>query len=151
MYNSTRMAVFSRILKNLGATITGRAVTIVQQVIVPPVFISRYSLAQFGEWGVLSGAVAAIGLLDFGVQTYMNQDLAVRYGRGDTSSYHVHQSTALRLLLGVILTATILSLVLFALPLESMLKLHLTRHAAHLTPYLLPPHFLLNILIRYLP
>jgi len=105
------MAVFSRILKNLGATITGRAVTIVQQVIVAPVFVSRYSLAQFGEWGVLSGAVAAIGLLDFGVQTYMNQDLAVRYGRGDTSSYHVHQSTALRILLGVILTASILSLV----------------------------------------
>src|SRR3982074_231293 len=98
------MAVFSRILKNLGAMITGRAVTIVQQVIVAPVFISRYSLAQFGEWGVLSGAGAAIGLLDFGVQTYMNQDLAVRHGRGDTS-YHVHQSTDLRLLLGIILTA----------------------------------------------
>ena len=62
------MAVFSRILKNLGAMITGRAVTIVQQVIVAPVFISRYSLAQFGEWGVLSGAIAAVGLLDFGVQ-----------------------------------------------------------------------------------
>lgn len=143
------MAVFSRILKNLAAMITGRAVTIVQQVIVTPVFISRYSLAQFGEWGVLSGAVAAIGLLDFGVQTYMTQDLAVRYGRGDTSSYHVHQSTALRLLLGVILTASILSLVLFALPLESMLKLDLTRHAAQLTAYLLAVQILLNILIGY--
>jgi O-antigen/teichoic acid export membrane protein len=143
------MAVFSRILKNLGAMITGRAVTIIQQVIVAPVFVSRYSLAQFGEWGVLSGAVAAVGLLDFGVQTYMNQDLAVRYGREGTSNYHVHQSTALRLLLGLIFTGTILSLVVFALPLESMLKLDLTRHAAQLTAYLLAVQILLNILSGY--
>ena len=60
------MAVFSRILKNLGAMITGRAVTIVQQVIVAPVFISRYSLAQFGEWvTVIQGVVFVACVLAF--------------------------------------------------------------------------------------
>ena len=97
------MAIFNRILKNLGAMFTGRLLTVVQQVIIPPIFIHRYSTAQFGEWGVLSGAVAALAMLNFGVQTYMNQDLAVRYAKGDLTDYHIRQSTALRLLLGVVL------------------------------------------------
>ena len=44
------MAVFTRILKNLGAMVTGRAVTIIQQLVITPVFIGRYSTALFGEW-----------------------------------------------------------------------------------------------------
>src|SRR5882757_2052367 len=104
------MAGFTRILKNLGAMFTGRLLTVVQQVIMPPVFIARYSTASFGEWGVLSGAVAALGMLNFGVQTYMNQDLAVRFNRGDMDDYHIRQSTALRLLLGIIFVALLLCL-----------------------------------------
>ncbi|HMF54400.1 MAG TPA: hypothetical protein VK593_08630, partial [Edaphobacter sp.] len=104
------MAVFQRILKNLGAMFTGRLLTIIQQIIIPPIFIHRYSTASFGEWGVLSGAVAALGMLNFGVQTYMNQDLAVRYNRGDIDGHQRRQSTALRLLSGIILAAAILAL-----------------------------------------
>src|SRR5579864_1916619 len=110
------MAGFNRILKNFGAMFTGRLLSVIQQVIVPPIFAARYSLGHFGEWGVLSGAVAAIGMLNFGVQTYMNQDLAIRYNRGDITDYKVRQSTALRLLLGAILTAAALGLVIFLLP-----------------------------------
>ena len=143
------MGVFTRILKNLGAMFTGRLLTIVQQVIMPPVFIYRYSLAQFGEWGVLSGAIAALAVLNFGVQTYMNQDLAVRYGRGEIEGYKVRQSTALRLLIGVILVAGTLALILFALPLDRWLKLDIGRRTAQLTAYLLAWQVLLNILNSY--
>ncbi len=144
------MAVFTRILKNLGAMFTGRLLTIVQQVIIPPIFIHRYSTAQFGEWGVLSGAVAALAILNFGVQTYMNQDLAVRYAKGELEGYHVRQSTALRLLLGVVLIAAVLSLILFAVPLDTILKLDIGRRAAQLTAYLLAIQVLLSFLNGYL-
>ena len=144
------MAIFTRILKNLGAMFTGRLLTIVQQVIIPPIFIHRYSTAQFGEWGVLSGAVAALSILNFGVQTYMNQDLAVRYAKGELEGYHIRQSTALRLLLGVVLVAAVLSLVLFAIPLDTMLKLDISRRAAQLTAYLLALQVLLSFLNSYL-
>ena len=144
------MAGFTRILKNLGAMFTGRLLLIIQQVIMPPIFIARYSTAGFGEWGVLSGAVAALGMLNFGVQTYMNQDLAVRYSRGDTEGYHVRQSTAMRLLLGILLGAMTFGLVIFFIPLDTMLRLHLSRHATQLTAYLLGCQVLLNIIFGYL-
>ena len=143
------MAGFQRILKNLGAMFTGRLLTIIQQVIIPPIFIHRYSTAQFGEWGVLYGAVAALGMLNFGVQTYMNQDLAVRYNRGEAGGYQVRQSTALRLLGGIILCAITLSLLVFLLPLDTMLKLDIGRRAAQLTAFLLACQVLLNILYGY--
>lgn len=144
------MAIFTRILKNLGAMFTGRLLTIVQQVIIPPIFILRYSKAQFGEWSVLSGAVAALAMLNFGVQTYMNQDLAVRYAKGDLKDYHVRQSTALRLLLGVVLVAATLSLVAFVIPLDRLLRLDIGRRTAQLTAYFLAVQVLLNFLNGYL-
>ncbi len=144
------MAIFTRILKNLGAMFTGRLLTIVQQVIIPPIFIHRYSTAQFGEWGVLSGAVAALAVLNFGVQTYMNQDLAVRYAKGELEGYHVRQSTALRLLIGVVLVVGTLALVVFVIPLDTMLKLDIGRRTAQLTAYLLAIQVLLNFLNGYL-
>ncbi len=143
------MAIFIRILKNLGAMFTGRLLTIVQQVIIPPIFIHRYSTAQFGEWGVLSGAVAALAMLNFGVQTYMNQDLAVRYAKGELANYHIRQSTALRLLLSVVLVVGVLSLVVFIIPLDTLLHLDIGRHTAQLTAYFLAIQVLLNFLNGY--
>ena len=99
---------------------------------------------------MLSGAVGALGMLNFGVQTYMNQDLAVRYGRGELEGYRVQQSTALRLLIGVILVAGTLLLSLFFLPLDNWLKLDIGRRTTQLTAYLLAVQVLLNILNGYL-
>jgi O-antigen/teichoic acid export membrane protein len=143
------MAVFQRIAKNFGAMFTGRLLTVLQQVVLPPIFIHRYSTARFGEWGVLSGAVGALALLNFGVQTYMNQDLAVRYNRGEADDYQIRQSTALRLLSGTVLCAALLSLVVFAIPLDSILRLDIGRRAAQWTAYLLAVQVLLNILFGY--
>jgi O-antigen/teichoic acid export membrane protein len=143
------MAGFTRILKNFGAMFTGRLLSVVQQVIVPPIFAARYLFGQFGEWGVLSGAVAAVGMLNFGVQTYMNQDLAIRYNRGDVADYKVRQSTALRMLLGAIALAVALSLVLFLLPLDRWLRLDIGYRATQWTAYLLLCQVLCNILFGY--
>ena len=144
------MGAFQRILKNLGAMFTGRAISILQQVVLPPVFVYRYSTALYGEWGVLSGAIGALSVLNFGVQTYMNQDLAVRFNRGETEGYHIRQSTALRLLLGIIGSGLLLCLVIFVLPLEQLLRLDISRSAAQWTTYLLAVQVLVNILFGYL-
>jgi O-antigen/teichoic acid export membrane protein len=144
------MAGFTRILKNFGAMFTGRLLSVIQQVIVPPIFAARYSLGHFGEWGVLSGAVAAIGMLNFGVQTYMNQDLAIRYNCGDITDYRIRQSTALRLLLGAIVTAATLGLVIFLLPLNEWLRLDIGYRATQWTTYLLGCQILCGILFGYL-
>ena len=144
------MSTLPRILKNLGAILTGRLLSILEQVVLPPIFIYRYGLSGFGEWIVLSGAISALGLLNFGVQTYMNQDLAIRSQRGETEGYRVRQSTALRLLLGIVLLAALLCLSFFAIPFDSLLRLDLSRAAVQTTLYLLALELLLTILFGYL-
>jgi O-antigen/teichoic acid export membrane protein len=144
------MSTVPRILKNLGAILTGRLLSILEQVVLPPIFIYRYGLSGFGEWIVLSGAVSALGLLNFGVQTYMNQDLAIRSQRGETEGYRIRQSTALRLLLGIVLVAALLCLSLFFIPLDTLLRLDLTRVAVQTTLYLMALELLLTILFGYL-
>ncbi len=144
------MAGFTRILKNLGAMFTGRMLMVIQQVIMPPIFIARYSTAGFGRWVALSGAVSALAMLNFGVQTYMNQDLAVRYSSGDLAGYEVRQSTALRLLLSILGVGSVLCLVEFVLPLDHYLKQDIGRLPTQLTVYLLSCQVLLGILFGYI-
>src|SRR6202034_1973716 len=83
-------------------------------------------------------------------QTYMNQDLALRFQRSETQGYHIRQSTALRLLLGMVLTVATLLLAFFAVPFDSLLKLHISRSAAQWALYLLALQVLFNILFGYL-
>ncbi len=143
------MAGLERMAKNLAAAMTGRVLSIIPQVILPPIFAFRYSTGKFGEWGVLSGAVGALAILNFGVQTYMNQDLAVRYNRGETEGFHHRQSTAIRLLMGIVATAAILGLVVFLLPVDRWLRLDLGRAASQFTLYLMGLQILFNMLFGY--
>ncbi len=143
------MAGLQRIVKNLAAALTGRALTIIPQVVLPPIFAYRYSTAKFGEWGVLSGAVGALTILNFGVQTYMNQDLAVRYNRGEIDGYQQRQSTAIRLLGGIVAVAAILGLTIFLMPLDRWLRLDIGRLPAQLTIYFMGLQVLMNILFSY--
>lgn len=145
----TRMGTLQRILKNFAALVAGRIISVLQQIVVPAVFVYRYGLAGYGEWMALSGTVAAIGMLNFGVQTFMNQDLAIRFNRGETEGYHVRQSTALRILGSAVLIAAVLLLCFFLVPFDTMLKLDLTRFAAQLTLYLLALQVLFTILFGY--
>jgi len=143
------MGRLQRILKNLGALLAGRLVSVIQQVVVPPVFIARYGLSGFGEWGALSGAVAALGMLNFGVQTYMNQDLAIRVQRGEDHGAQVRQSTALRLLCAALGVAALLLLGLFAVPFDRLLRLDMPRSAAQWTLYLLAMQVLATVPFGY--
>jgi len=98
-------------------------VATLQQVLLTPLFLKTYGAAGFGEWLTLSACVSYLGTLDFGIQTFVNQDLTVRYHGGDMKEFHVLQSTALRMLLGIVLTAGTLALVVLVLPLEHWLKM----------------------------
>lgn len=144
------MGILQSILKNFGALFTGRVISILQQVVVPPIFIALYSADHYGEWLSLSASVAALGMLNMGVQTFMNQDLAVRYNRGEHGGYQLRQSTALRLLAGMIAIVATLCLLIFAIPLDTMMNLKVPRAVVQWAAYLLCLQVLLNILFGYL-
>ena len=117
------MGSFRLILKNLTAIFTSNVISILTELVQPAIFLRGYGTVLYADWIVLSSAVSYLSTLNFGLQTYINQDLAIRYGRGERESFHVQQSTALRALLVTTFIAAAACLVIFVLPIERILNL----------------------------
>jgi O-antigen/teichoic acid export membrane protein len=145
------------IAKNLSALFSGHAVTAFQNLVQVPFFIHYYGKAGYGEWLALSATVTYLGTLDFGVQTYVNQDLTLRYANGDMDGFHLQQSTALRLLAGIVTVVAALGLLVFILPLQHWLRMDGSRsntpfvaaNDIHWAIYLLGLQILINIIAGY--
>ncbi len=143
------MGILTRIVKILAALLTSNVVNLITKLLLPPIFLYRYGTTLYGEWLALSGAVAYLSTLNFGIQTYVTQDLTVRYQRNDLERYHLQQSTSLRVLLGILGSAAIVCLVIFALPIQRWLHLTLSQRVATETLYFLALQILLAVLFGY--
>lgn len=143
------MPILIRIFKVLAALLTSNVVNLVTKLLLPPIFLYRYGTTSYGEWLALSGAVAYLSTLNFGIQTYVTQDLTVRYQQHDLEHYHVQQSTSLRVLLGILGVAAVACLIFFALPVEDWLHLTISHMATAETLYLLGWQVLLGVLFGY--
>ena len=96
------------------------------------------ALEVYGEWIALSASVNYLGTLNYGIQTYANNEMTIRYNRGDESAARTIQASAFRLLIVLFVSFAALGLVVFLLPIQPLLKLrHETTHVAALTLYLL--------------
>lgn len=143
------MGILTRILKVMAALLTSNVVNLITKLLLPPIFLLRYGTTLYGEWIALSGAVAYLSTLNFGIQTYVTQDLTVRYQRQELNRYHLQQSTSLRVLLGILGGAAIVCLVIFAMPVQNWLRLTIPQHVAALALYLLAIQVLLGVLFGY--
>lgn len=129
-----------RLAKILFASFLGQGVTVVTQLIIPPFFLRYYSsgVAAYGEWLALSASVNYIGMLNYGIQNYANNEMTIRYNAGDTPGAKRIQAGALRLLLGLIAICALTGIAVFFLPVADWLKLHqVTPAGAQLALYLL--------------
>ena len=117
------MGSFRLILKNLTAIFTSNVISILTELVQPAIFLRGYGTVLYADWIVLSSAVSYLSTLNFGLQTYINQDLAIRYNRGERDTFHVQQSTALRALLATTFLAAAACLIIFVLPIERILNL----------------------------
>ena len=143
------MGILTRIVKVMAALLTSNVVNLTTKLLLPPIFLFRYGTTLYGEWIALSGAVAYLSTLNFGIQTYVTQDLTVRYQRHELDRYHLQQSTSLRVLLGILGSAAVMCLIVFALPVQSWLRLTVPQHVAALALYLLAMQVLLGVLFGY--
>jgi O-antigen/teichoic acid export membrane protein len=143
------MGILTRIIKVMAALLTSNVVNLITKLLLPPIFLYRYGTTLYGEWLALSGAVAYLSTLNFGIQTYVTQDLTVRYQRHDLEHYHLQQSTSLRVLLGILGSASVLCLIIFVLPIHNWLRLTVSQQAATETLYLLALQILLGVLFSY--
>ena len=129
-----------RILKLLAAFLTGQGVTIVTQLLVPPLFLHRYAhgVQVYGEWVALTAAVAYLNTLNYGIQSYANNQMGIHYNRGELEEAKAVQASALLLLLVVTLVLSCASATILLMPLGQWLGLEqVSSRAASITVFLL--------------
>jgi O-antigen/teichoic acid export membrane protein len=133
----------------LGSFFTGQGVSIISQLLVPPFFLLRYSdgVEVYGEWVALSAAVTYLGTLNYGIQTYANNQSTINYNRGEVEAAKTLQASAFRLLLLVVGVFAVAGSSVFVMPIGRWLNLrHASSQAAALTLYLLILQMLFNML-----
>ena len=142
-----------RILQLLFTSFLGQGLTVLTQLLVPPFFLRFYGsgVEVYGEWIALSASVNYLGTLNYGVQTYANNQMTILYARGDIPAAKAVQASAFRLLLLFLAVFAGAGLVVFAIPIGSLLKLrHVGTHAAAVTLYLLILQIGLNMFFSLL-
>jgi O-antigen/teichoic acid export membrane protein len=112
-------------------------VTILTQLLLPPVFLHSYGVALYGEWLALSAAIGYLSTFNYGLQTYTNMQMTIHYNRGEVQECRNVQSAGLRILLGTFVLFSLLLLVIFALPLGRLLHLTIPEKTAQVALYLL--------------
>jgi O-antigen/teichoic acid export membrane protein len=140
-----------RILQLLFTSFLGQGITVISQLLVPPFFLRYFGLEVYGEWIALSASVNYLGTLNYGIQTYANNEMTILYNRGDVEGAKTIQASAFRLLLGLFTAFAVIGLVVFLLPVASLLKLrHESGPVASLTLYLLILQIAFNMMFSLL-
>src|SRR5215475_279017 len=121
--------MFKRVLKTVLALAAGHGIQTLSQLLIPPAFIAAYGVQGYGEWLVLSAAVGYLSTLDFGLQTYVLNELTALYHRNEMERFHKVQSVGLWLMLIFVSAGIILAASAFILPLSGILRISDSQHA----------------------
>ena len=140
---------FRRIAKLFAAQNANQLVVILQQLLLPPAFLHILGTSLYGQWIALSAAVSYLGTFNYGLQTYTNMQMTIHYNRGQLQECREVQSAGLRILLGAFVSAAMLLLVVFLLPLTTLLHLSVSPLAAHLTLYLMGMQIMANMVFGF--
>lgn len=143
----------ARILKLFFSSVLSHGVTVVMQLVIPPFFMRYYAsgLEVYGEWIALSASVTYLETLNYGIQTYANNQMTILYSGGDVEGAKAVQSSAFRLLLLAMLLFVLGGLCALLVPIADLLKLtHVTPGVASITLYLLLVQLAVNIMFTFL-
>jgi O-antigen/teichoic acid export membrane protein len=135
-----------RVSKLFAAQNASQVVSLLTQLLLPPIFLHSYGVALYGEWLALSAAIGYLSTINYGLQTYTTMQMTIHYNRGEVKECIEVQSAGLRILLAVFGAVAILLLVIFALPLDRMLHLTIQRGEAQWVLYLLGVQILASML-----
>jgi O-antigen/teichoic acid export membrane protein len=135
-----------RISKLFAAQNATQVVSLLTQLLLPPIFLHSYGVTIYGEWLALSAAIGYLSTVNYGLQTYTNMQMTIHYSRGEVRECLEVQSAGLRILLAILGALAILLLVIFTLPLDHILRLTLPRSEAQWVLYLLGVQILASML-----
>ena len=135
-----------RVSKLFAAQNASQVVSLLTQLLLPPIFLHSYGVTLYGEWLALSAAIGYLSTANYGLQTYTNMQMTIYYNRGEVKECIEVQSAGLRILLVLFGSLAVLLLVVFALPLDRLLYLTIPRLEAQLVLYLLGASILASML-----
>ena len=135
-----------RVSKLFAAQNATQVVSLLTQLLLPPIFLHSYGVTLYGEWLALSAAIGYLSTINYGIQTYTNMQMTIHYSRGEVRECIEVQSAGLRILLAIFGALAILLLVVFTLPLNHILRLTIPRSEAQWVLYLLGVQILASML-----
>jgi len=141
------------VLKMFAAFFMSQGVSVVNQLLVPPLFLGRYphGVEMYGEWVALTAAVSYLATLNFGVLNYANNEMTLLYNRGEQDAAKVVQSSALRLILIMVLIATAIGAIFLFVPVAKWMGLrHVSSSVAGLTLFLMALQLVATWLFAFL-
>jgi len=137
--------MFKRFCKTLMALLASHGIQTLTQLLLPPALIAAYGVRGYGVWLVLAATVGYLTTLDFGLQTYVVNELTMLYHRADWEQFHRVQSVGLRLMLGLVGCGAVLSTAVFVLPVASSLNTGLEQSNVAWTLFWLALQILLGV------
>lgn len=139
----------ARITKLFAAQNAAMGVSLLTQLVLPPVFLHSYGVKLYGEWLALSAAIGYLSTVNYGLQTYTNMQVTIHYNRGEVEQCRQVQSAGLRILLALFAGMALLLLVIFALPLDHLLHLTIPQTQAQVVLYLLGLEIMASMLFGF--
>ena len=100
--------MLKRLLRSLTAIFAGQMLNIVGNLLLVPLFLSRWPTAIYGEWMALSAVVAYFGVTDLGMNSAAANAMTAAYARGDLGRYRYVQGSAMAFYVGMAFSASLL-------------------------------------------
>jgi O-antigen/teichoic acid export membrane protein len=113
--------MLQRVFKNIAALGVGQIIHILSQLALPPVFIAAYGVDGFALWLLLTAATSHLCTLDFGLQTYLVNELTLLHHRGERARFHQIQSVGVRLALALVAIGLAATAAVIVLPMGNWL------------------------------
>lgn len=93
--------LLKRLLGGISAIFAFQLLNIVSNLLLIPLFLSRWSSDLYGEWMVLSAFVAYFGATDLGMSSAAANAITAAYARGDLARYRYLQGSAMIFYVGM--------------------------------------------------
>lgn len=100
--------MLKRLLKSISAIFAGQFLNVVGNLLLVPLFLSRWSSDMYGEWMALSAVVAYFGVTELGMNSAAANAMTATYVRGDLGRYQYLQGSATAFYVGMALTVSLL-------------------------------------------
>ncbi|HEY3990247.1 MAG TPA: hypothetical protein VGM02_13175 [Acidobacteriaceae bacterium] len=138
-----------RVSKLFAAQNATQVVSLLTQLLLPPIFLHNYGVTLYGEWLALSAAIGYLSTVNYGIQTYTNMQMTIHYNRGEMDECVHLQSGGLFILLIVFLSLAILLSAVFFIPLDAWLHLELPLREAQAILYLLSLQIIVGMVFGF--